>query len=475
MTREQERFLQFVTRHPHDHTAFFKRPDWSRRHFFRMLGGAVTGSALMARPALAGESTVAANVTPLNKAKNVILITLDGAPSHIDTFDFKMVAGVTPDSLAPEKINGLDWPRGLLPKLATNLQNNDFAIVRSVRAWALVHSLARTWVQVGRNPAGALGDIAPNIGSVVAIEKDPERRTGQVFPTFLALNANQAAGSGYLPATFAPFKFTPAARGSTTGIPNTTTSAGSAGAEDRWNLLHTLDNPLRGVNNVSGSPLGRIAEDYEHFYQSAKGMMYNPVVDAAFRASTADAARYGNTGFGASCLVAKQVLAANQGTRFIQVSLGGWDMHNNIYAANQLSARAADLDNGLSALLGDLKSSGLIAETLIVMMGEFGRTVGRLSAAQGRDHFLQQFVMFAGAGVKGGRAIGATTADGSATAAPGWSRNRDVRPEDVEATIYSAMGINWTTVRRDDPTGRGFELVPFSGQDLYGPINELWA
>ena len=122
-----------------------------------------------------------------------------------------------------------------------------------------------------------------------------------------------------------------------------------------------------------------------------------------------------------------------------------------------------------------LKQDGLLDRTLLVMAGEFGRTVGRLTAQAGRDHFLQQFCMLAGGGVKGGRAIGATDASGSATTDPGWSRNRDVRPEDIEATIYSALNINWTTVRRDDPFGRGFEYVPFSAQDLYGPVNELWG
>ena len=83
--------------------------------------------------------------------------------------------------------------------------------------------------------------------------------------------------------------------------------------------------------------------------------------------------------------------------------------------------------------------------------------------------------MFAGAGVVGGRAIGSTDAMGNATLDPGWSRQRDVKPEDVEATIYSAMGINWTNVRYDDPFGRGFEYVPFSlKEDRYGPIDELW-
>ena len=98
-----------------------------------------------------------------------------------------------------------------MPKLAARLP--DIAIVRSMRAWALVHSLAQTWTQIGRNPAAALGNIAPNIGSIVAIEKDQERLPSQIFPTFLALNSGGAAGPGYLSAQYAPFKVTPAAGG----------------------------------------------------------------------------------------------------------------------------------------------------------------------------------------------------------------------------------------------------------------------
>ena len=134
------------------------------------------------------------------------------------------------------------------------------------------------------------------------------------------------------------------------------------------------------------------------------------------------------------------------------------------------------LDVALGSLIDELKADGTLDRTLIVAMGEFGRTVGNLNSNGGRDHHLQPTVLFAGGGVKGGRAIGTTNDTGSDVTDFGWSRNRYVRPEDVEATIYSALGIDWTTVRRDDPLGRGFEYVPFaSSQDLYGPINELWS
>jgi uncharacterized protein (DUF1501 family) len=152
-------------------------------------------------------------------------------------------------------------------------------------------------------------------------------------------------------------------------------------------------------------------------------------------------------------------------------------MHQNIYspAANSLAAMGKQLDDGVSALLADLKASGQLDSTLVVMMGEFGRTVGKITPAGGRDHYPQQSVIFAGAGVRGGRAVGSTDATGAISDDYGWSRGRDIKPEDIEATIYSAMGINWTTVRYDDPFGRGFEYVPFSGEDLYGPIDELWS
>ena len=154
-----------------DHTPFFQRPHVSRRHFFQLIGAGVTGSMLLnPRITLAAD---APQVTTQNKAKNVIFILLTGAPSHTDTFDFKRSPD-TPSSIQSDTIGGLAWPTSLLPKMAAQLPN--LAIVRSVRAWALVHSLSQTWVQIGRNPAAALGDIAPNIGSVVAIEKDPERR-----------------------------------------------------------------------------------------------------------------------------------------------------------------------------------------------------------------------------------------------------------------------------------------------------------
>ncbi len=470
MTNEQKRFAKLLAEHPEiRRPAYFRRPHWTRRNFFKILGSGVAG-AYLAREAKAAACS-SENVTTINKARNVIFILMAGAPSHVDTFDFKMTNGITPAAANPATVNGIYWPTGILPNLADHL--GDIAIVRSLQAHALVHSLGQTWVQIGRNPAAALGNIAPNIGSIVALEKAAERKPSDVLPTFLGLNSDGAVGSGYLDATYAPFKYNP----TTGGLPDTTNSFGQARFGEMLTTLHTEDDPLR-IN----SPLGKPAEDMDGFYDSAKSLMYNPQVQSVFTYSAADSARYGNSSFGNALVIAKQAVAANMGTRFVQVTVGGWDMHVNIYGPNFQITQGSNIftlgktfDSALAALLSDLKGSGMLDSTLVIAMGEFGRTPN-FTAAQGRDHYPVQFAMFAGGGVTGGKVIGQTSSDGSQIVDNGWSQNRPVNAEDIEATIYSAMGINWTNVCYNDPFHRGFEYVPQSnGPNYWLPINELFS
>src|SRR5205085_2131470 len=183
---------------------FFERPHWTRRRFFQLAGAGVSGAVLAERAAWAADGR-GAGVTPRNTAKNVIFILLQGAPSQVDTFDFKYFEGVTPPSFAPGTVNGVLWPTGLLPKLGQQL--SQLEIVRSIRSHALVYTLSQTWTQIGRNPVGA-GISAPHIGSIVAIEKELERKPGQKFPAFLALNSNNAEGPGYLQSQYGAFKVT---------------------------------------------------------------------------------------------------------------------------------------------------------------------------------------------------------------------------------------------------------------------------
>ncbi|MCS6954136.1 MAG: DUF1501 domain-containing protein [Bryobacterales bacterium] len=449
-------------------TNFWSRPEIGRRVFFRHLAAAVGGYFLL--PGRSPETVAHAAVTPIAKAKNCIFILLAGGPSHIDTFDLKE-GPWTPREFNPTTYGEIRFPQGLMPTLAEHIES--LALLRSVRAWAAVHGLAQTWVQIGRNPTSALGKIAPHIGSVVSLELGPKSEK-QIMPAFVSLNTSGGVGAGYLPAEHSPFFVSPTGG----GLGNTTHRP--EGRDDpsrfdvRYQLLLQMDSEWR-----AGPDLGAGPAESAVFRERARALMYNPVVEGIFTFSAEERARYGNNSFGNACITARNLLRAGLGTRFVQITLGGWDNHSAIYttalnAANENSL-ARQFDKALGTLIADLKADGTFDHTLIVAMGEFGRTVGPLNAQNGRDHFLQQTVLMAGAGIRGGRVIGATDAQGSATTEPGWSRQRDIRPEDIEATIYSALGIDWTTVRYDDPLGRGFEYVPFSDRDLYGPVHELWS
>jgi hypothetical protein len=334
-----------------------------------------------------------------------------------------------------------------------------------VRAWATAHGIAQTWVQIGRNPVSGLSKIAPHIGSVVAMELggNPADRT---LPAFISLNASDGPGAGYFPSNDAPFYVSPNGG----GLPNTTFSGGAPAFDKRYNLKLDVDAELEADPQLGPAP-GEVFQ----MNMAARKLMYNSAVNQVFNFDQATRASYGSSNFGNACITARNLLRAKLGTRFIQISFGSWDHHANIYAPNAtLQSMARQFDTGLASLIADLKQDGTLDQTLIVAMGEFGRTVGPLNQNNGRDHHPQQTVLFSGAGVRGMRAIGSTDVTGAAIAEPGWSQGRDVKPEDIEATIYSALGIDWTTVRHDDPFNRGFEYVP--SNELYGfaPVHELW-
>jgi hypothetical protein len=438
----------------------------NRRLFFEIAGAGVAGYFLSPFDTCAQSGSYQSDATILNTAKFVIFIQLAGAPSQIDTFDLK-VGPWTPPDFVPTTINGVDLPGGLLPSLAS--QAGRFSIVRSCQATALVHNLVQAWNQIARNPASATGKIAPNIGSIVALELEPKRRIGQNLPGFVSLaSAGNLVRNGYLPGRYAPFDITASA----TGLPNLANADGEATFTDRYSVLQQLD--AAGLRRSD-------FDEMSDFYASARAMMYDPIVTAAFRFTNQDQLRYGNSAFGNSCIVARNLVTADLGTRYIMITIGGWDNHQNIYQQNAGVYRPArQLDAALGNLIADLAitpgsdGKSKLDETLIVAKGEFGRTVGNITNQGGRDHYFVHSALFAGGGVRGGQVIGSTTDDGKFIDNPGWSEDRAVVPEDIAATIYSAIGINYTTVRHDDPLGRGFEYVPSNTGWHISPIFELF-
>src|SRR6266704_1936812 len=396
-----------------------------RRVFFKIAATGVAGYFTSPMRIFAQTVISDSQAKILGTARSCIYVLLPGAPSQIDTFDLR-VGSWTPQNFAPETINGIDWPNGLLPNLGAQFSQNQFSIIRSCQSTALVHALLQNWNQIARNPTSATGKIAPNVGSVVALELESQRRSNQKLPGFVSLNGGGSlAGQGYFSGKYAPFDVTPAAG----GIANLANPDGEAAFTTRYNMLTAADGSLRNAPSSYGVKLEEMAD----FYSSARNMMYDSAVAHAFRFAASDQQKYGNSAFGNACLTARNVLWADLGTRYVEITLGGWDNHTNIYAPNRgIYPSARQLDVGLANLLADLSvipgagGGSKLDETLVVVKGEFGRTVGNITGAQGRDHYFVHSALIAGGGIRGGRVLGKTTADGAYVEDPGWSEGRPV-------------------------------------------------
>jgi hypothetical protein len=437
------------------HPARFPRQ--GRRMFFKHMAAAVGGYMF-----LPSKQTLAKAATPtIGTAQNVIFILLQGAVSHTDTFDLKE-GPWTPSFMAPTSYGSIRFPQGLMPNLANSLQ--DIAFLRTLRSHNTAHPLAQAWLQIGRNPVQGLNTIAPHIGSVVAMELGAPDAT---LPYFVSLNAGSGPGAGFLPAPDEPFYLSPSGG----GLPNTNHPDGLAALDRRLELTFELD-----TEQTAFEPLGTGPDILSQFRSKAREMMYNGAVNSVFNFDQATRNAYGNSSFGNACITARNLFRSGLGTRFVQITFGSWDHHSNIYQPNaNLQLMSRQFDAGLAQLIADLKADGTFANTLIIAAGEFGRTVGPLTANNGRDHHLQQAALFAGGGVKGGQVIGSTNAAGDAVDDPGWSADRNAWPEDIEATIYSALGIDYTKVIHAGFLGRGFYYVPDTDPYVYQPIIELFG
>jgi len=217
-------------------------------------------------------------------------------------------------------------------------------------------------------------------------------------------------------------------------------------------------------------------------------MMKRPEIGKILQFSQEEHQRYGASSLGDGCVVARNLVAADAGSHFISVAQDGWDLHSNIYKKDEKINHytlCRDLDNAYSSLLDDLSTRKdkqgrtLLDRTLIVCMGEFGRTPGDITPNKGRDHHRYASTsVFSGGGVKAGRTLGATDGIGAKVVDPGWNRKRSIYTEDIIATIYSALGIDWTKRITNTPSGRAFDYIEFtSATDFINPgeVSELFG
>jgi uncharacterized protein (DUF1501 family) len=241
----------------------------------------------------------------------------------------------------------------------------------------------------------------------------------------------------------------------------------------RFTMLEALDADLRR------NPYSQGMADYASFYNTARGMMYNDAVSQVFQFNATDEGRYGNTTAGRNLIIARNTVRAKNGAVFVNVTVGEWDLHDTMFdtgRARNFYVLTNELDRALGALVEDLKASGDFDSTMIVLMGEFGRTPGNLNSRGGRDHHKDAMsVAMLGGGVKGGRVIGAKNGTGSAIVTPGWRGDRPIYTEDITSSIYSALGIDYTRSIADTPSKRKYTYVPGAAEGKYQPIEEIWG
>ena len=424
----------------------------SRRDFLRV--GALAPLGLSLANLLSFEKAMAGAVAQ-SRAKSVVLVYLGGGLSHHDTFDPK------PDAVEeirgkyktiPTNVTGLHVTE-LLPQMAKVMDK--VALIRSGTHENDHHETATNWVLSGRF-GSPFGDY-PAMGAVVAHE------TGfsGIVPPYVAVPKNpsftwELGKSAWLGGRYESFKC---------GDPNEANFKVrdlSTSAEITPQVLERRRSLLEAVDQLSARVKGndQIAT-YDEFEQKAAEMVLSPKAQAAFDIAQEDAKlrdEYGRSEFGQSCLMARRLVES--GVRFVTVNNGGWDHHKKIFES--LDKKVPTFDQGFSALLRDLDQRGLLAETLVVAMGEFGRTP-KLNKDAGRDHWGRAgSLIFAGAGVQGGRVIGATDKNGA------FVTDRPVRPADVCWTIYESLGIDPAKELRT-PEGRPVSILAEGGtiKDLY--------
>ena len=433
----------------------------------QLLFGSGVAPAFLSLARRGDAQTNSSPAIPRNTAKSCIFINLNGAPSQLDTFDPKDGPWNPADADLREAAPRMLLSRTLFPELSRRAA--DLLVLRSVESWELAHERGNFYLQTAHPSNPAFLAESPHIGSVISAE----RPANGILPPFLAINSGVLQGAKFLNGIYEPLSTTANAGGLTTLEHNYYGTNSRTRFEEKYKLLEELDATWHAA------PPNKATADHAAFYSAARKLVYEPTVAAVFRFSTDENARYGNTNLGRACLVARNAIRAKAGTSFVNIDFGNWDMHQSMYDRGyngNIYQMANQLDTAIGQLVDDLKQSGDFSSTLIVMMGEFGRTPGQLNPRGGRDHHKYAMsVAMLGGGVRGGRAIGETDRESDLIINPGWSANRPIYMEDIAATIYSAMGIDWTKAITDTPSGRRFEYVPYANQNRFQPVNEVFG
>jgi len=417
-------------------------PALGRRTWLKLgLGGLAGGSlpgllGLVARARAEGVPSAAAGRPPAN----CILIWMDGGPSHIETLDPK------PD--APAEMRGEFTPirtnvPGIevcehLPRLAQIADK--YAIIRSVHHNQGNHGAGNHYMMTGAPPripvgCGAYVSFHPSLGSVAA----HERSAAHGLPAYFSIpGMTRSGGPNFLGAAYAPFVVSEDPNARDFRVRDLTPPQGLDEGRflARRDLRALVDGLPRIDDPAAADPVKALDGHYEQGYR----LVMTPAAQAAFqieREPERVREAYGRNAFGQRLLLARRLVEA--GVPFVTINDGGWDHHSEIW--DNLRTRLPPWDRAVAALISDLDDRGLLESTMVIALGEFGRTpkISTVSGRKspGRDHWASAMsILFAGAGAAGGQVIGRTDRLGHAPV------DRPYAPENFVSTVYLKLGID---------------------------------
>jgi uncharacterized protein (DUF1501 family) len=375
-----------------------------------------------------------------------ILLFMRGGPSQMETFDPKPdTANGGPTKAIDSAVAGIQiaehWPQ-----VAQAMK--DIALIRSMTNREGEHLRATYQMHTGYVPAGSVK--FPTLGSIVAKELGA---AGFDLPHFVSIGGREGVGSGFLGMSVAPFVVNDPQRMPTNvELPRGVSAPRFA---RRLNLLKDLE------QDFSDAGAAQRVSDHQAIYAGAAQMVLSPRLKAFDLGDEKEEIRdrYGRNAFGQGCLLARRLVEA--GVTFVEVGSNGWDTHDDNF--NRVQRLSGIVDPAFAALVGDLKDRGMLEKTLVIWMGEFGRTP-RINGRTGRDHYPRAFnVALAGGGVRGGQVIGATARDGMSV------QDRPVTVPDLFCSFYHALKIN---PRKENMSGLGRPIKLVDGGQV---VKELFA
>lgn len=414
----------------------------TRRDFLKLSAAGVLGASscgwMDVLAARAGEAAASGG-----KAKRCVVLWMDGGASHKDTLDLKPQSKGAGDF----KPIATSAPGIEISEHWTNVSKwmHHAAVLRGMSTAEGAHPRAKYNLHTGYRE-GQGGLVYPSIGAIVSKEVG---KAEFPMPNFVSVGS-RSYGSGFLGPKHQPLIVNDPGR----GVSDLASAVQGKRFDNRASLLEDLESAFYHEYQADS------ITDHKTTYARAVAMMQSKEAKAFDLAAEASAVRekYGSGRFADGCLMARRLLEV--GVPFVEVNLGGWDTHQDNFT--RVKNLTTQVDKPVAALLGDLKDRGMLDSTLVIWMGDFGRTpyINTRGDKPGRDHYPKAWsLMMFGGGVRGGTVHGKTDAEG-ATVVDGKTDAKDFL-----ATVCKAMGIDYTK-ENETPSKRPIRIVDKPGKHV---------